>query len=132
MKLSTSFAFKQLGKPLEKSWLKSYTYKQDARANKCSLRMKNGQPYFVFSGTWLESCKNEDGTFSNPPKQFDDEMVKLRYKRNQLLQQTDWMGYSDVQMSTEWQTYRQSLRDITNGLTTVADIEAVTWPTKPN
>ncbi len=26
--------------------------------------MKNGQPYFVFSGTWLESCKNEDGTFN--------------------------------------------------------------------
>ena len=75
--------------------------------------------------------QNEDGTFSNPLKQFDDEMVKLRDKRNQLLQQTDWMGNSDVQMSTEWQTYRQSLRDITNGLTTVADIEAVTWPTKP-
>lgn len=75
--------------------------------------------------------QNEDGTFSNPPKQFDNEMVKLRDKRNQLLAQTDWMGNSDVQMSTEWTTYRQSLRDITNGLTTVADIEAVTWPTKP-
>ena len=75
--------------------------------------------------------QNEDGTFSDPPKQFDDEMFKLRDKRNQLLQQTDWMGNSDVQMSTEWQTYRQSLRDITNGLTTVADIKAVAWPTKP-
>ena len=75
--------------------------------------------------------QNEDGTFSNPAKQFDDEMVKLRDKRNQLLQQTDWMGNSDVQISTEWSSYRQSLRDITNGLTTVADIEAVTWPTKP-
>jgi len=75
--------------------------------------------------------QNEDGTFSNPPKQFDDEMFKLRDKRNQLLQQTDWMGNSDVTMSTEWTTYRQNLRDITNGLTTVADIEAVTWPNKP-
>jgi hypothetical protein len=28
-------------------------------------------------------------------------------------------------------TYRQSLRDITNGLTTVADVEAVVLPTKP-
>jgi hypothetical protein len=28
-------------------------------------------------------------------------------------------------------TYRQSLRDITNGLTTVAEVEAVVWPTKP-
>ena len=55
----------------------------------------------------------------------------LRQQRNQLLTETDWMGNSDVQMSTEWTTYRQNLRDITNGLTTVADIEAVTWPTKP-
>ena len=75
--------------------------------------------------------QNDDGTFSDPPKQFDIEMFKLRDERNQLLRETDWMGNSDVQMSTEWQTYRQSLRDITNGLTTVADIEAVTWPTKP-
>lgn len=65
LKLSTSFAFKQLGKPLERSWLKSYTYKQDDRASKCSLRMKNGLPHFVFSGTWLNvSCVNEDGTFN--------------------------------------------------------------------
>tara|TARA_A100001201_G_scaffold83494_1_gene74063 strand:- start:6810 stop:7109 length:300 start_codon:yes stop_codon:yes gene_type:complete len=65
LKLSTSYAFKQLGKPLEKSWLKSYTYKQDARASKCSLRIKNGQPHFVFSGTWLNvACVNEDGTFN--------------------------------------------------------------------
>ena len=75
--------------------------------------------------------QNEDGTFSNPPKQFDYEMVKLREKRNQLLAQTDWMGNSDVTMSTEWANYRKNLRDITNGLTTVANIEAVTWPTKP-
>ena len=75
--------------------------------------------------------KNEDGTFSNPPKQFDDEVSLLRDKRNQLLAQTDWMANSDVTMSSKWQTYRQSLRDITNGLTTVADIEAVTWPEPP-
>ena len=55
----------------------------------------------------------------------------LRKKRNRLLAETDWMSGSDVTMSAEWTTYRQSLRDITNGLTTVADIEAVTWPTKP-
>ena len=27
--------------------------------------------------------------------------------------------------------YRQSLRDITDGLTTKAQVDAVTWPTKP-
>ena len=75
--------------------------------------------------------QNEDGSFSNPPKQFDDEVSLLREKRNQLLAQTDWMANSDVTMSSKWQTYRQSLRDITNGLTTVADVESVTWPIKP-
>ena len=75
--------------------------------------------------------QNDDGTFSNPPKQFDNEMVKLRDDRNRLLRETDWRASSDLQLSSEWTTYRQSLRDITNGLTTVADIEAVTWPTKP-
>jgi len=34
-------------------------------------------------------------------------------------------------MSSEMTTYRQSLRDITNGLTTVDEINAVTFPTKP-
>jgi hypothetical protein len=29
------------------------------------------------------------------------------------------------------ETYRQALRDITNNLTTVADVEAVVFPTKP-
>jgi len=29
-------------------------------------------------------------------------------------------------------TYRQALRDITNGLTTVAQVEAVEFPEKPS
>jgi hypothetical protein len=29
-------------------------------------------------------------------------------------------------------TYRQQLRDITNGLTTVEQVEAVEFPTKPS
>jgi len=34
-------------------------------------------------------------------------------------------------MSAEMATYRQELRDLTNGLTTVEDVEAVVFPTKP-
>ena len=41
------------------------------------------------------------------------------------------MANSDVSMSDDWKTYRQQLRDLTNGLTTVEQVEAVTWPTKP-
>ena len=41
------------------------------------------------------------------------------------------MANSDVTMSEAMKTYRQELRDLTNGLTTVEQVEAVTWPTKP-
>ena len=63
--------------------------------------------------------------------EFDRSMEELRNKRNNLLAQTDYLALSDQTMSAEMTTYRQALRDITNGLTTVEDVEAVTWPTKP-
>ena len=66
-----------------------------------------------------------------PAVEFDMAMEDLRAKRNNLLKETDHYALSDQSLSDDMRTYRQSLRDITNGLTTVADVEAVTWPTKP-
>jgi len=66
-----------------------------------------------------------------PIVKFDMAMEDLRTKRNKLLADTDYLALSDNTMSAEMTTYRQALRDITNGLTTVADIEAVVFPTKP-
>ena len=69
--------------------------------------------------------------FVLPPKQFENEIANLRFKRDKLLFDTDIYGLSDRTMSAEMTTYRQALRDITNGLTTVADVEAVVFPEKP-
>jgi len=66
-----------------------------------------------------------------PIVEFDIAMENLRAKRNKLLQDTDHYALSDQTLSDDMRTYRQSLRDITNGLTTVADVEAVVFPTKP-
>ena len=55
----------------------------------------------------------------------------LRRVRNQLLEETDFYALGDVTMSDDMKTYRQKLRDITNGLTTVEKVNAVSWPTKP-
>jgi len=63
--------------------------------------------------------------------EFDMAMEDLRTKRNRLLSDTDHYALSDQTLSDDMRTYRQSLRDITNGLTTVADVEAVVFPTKP-
>lgn len=58
----------------------------------------------------------------------DDHLwVDIRTKRNLLIAESDWMANSDVTMSDEWRTYRQSLRDIT----TQSDPSNITWPTKP-
>ena len=62
---------------------------------------------------------------------FDRAMEDLRAKRNNLLKDTDHLALSDQTLSDDMRTYRQALRDITNGLTTVADVEAVVFPTKP-
>ena len=64
---------------------------------------------------------------------FDRAIADLRSKRDRLLSSCDWVMMSDSPITdkTEWETYRQALRDITNGLTTVEDVNAVTWPTKP-
>ena len=62
---------------------------------------------------------------------FDRAMVDLRQQRNSKLAETDFYALSDVTMSEDMTTYRQNLRDITEGLTTVEQVEAVEFPTKP-
>ena len=69
---------------------------------------------------------------TNEISPFDKSMKILRQTRNNLLAETDWMANSDVTMSEDMRTYRQELRDITNGLTTVEEVEAVEFPTKPS
>ena len=57
--------------------------------------------------------------------------ARLRTERNRRLAETDFYCSSDVTMSADMTTYRQNLRDLTNGLDTVEKVNNVTWPTKP-
>ena len=61
----------------------------------------------------------------------------LRAQRNRLLTATDWRMVSDYPSAnqTEWQTYRQALRDITTqtpSLDSNGNLTGITWPTPPN
>ena len=62
---------------------------------------------------------------------YDRAMSELRQKRDRLIAATDYLALSDQTLSAEMSAYRQALRDITNGLTTVEDVNAVVFPIKP-
>ena len=62
---------------------------------------------------------------------FDRKIAELREDRNRRLSATDWYALQDVTMSDAMTAYRQDLRDLPAGLTTVEEVKAVTWPTKP-
>jgi len=62
---------------------------------------------------------------------FDRALEDVRQKRNRLLAETDHLALSDNTLTTEMTTYRQSLRDITNNVDDLDDINNITWPTKP-
>lgn len=57
---------------------------------------------------------------------------EVRSNRDSLLSECDWTQFNDSPISgstlIDWQTYRQSLRDITNQSTPYD----ITWPNKPS
>ena len=63
--------------------------------------------------------------------QFDRDIARLREDRNRDLSATDWYALQDVTMSDAMAAYRQDLRDLPAGLTTVEEEQAVSWPVKP-
>ena len=62
---------------------------------------------------------------------FDRAIANLRQDRNRKLAETDFYALSDNTLSDEMKQYRKDLRDLTIGLSTVEDVNNVTWPTKP-
>ena len=60
-----------------------------------------------------------------PQDQVED---NIRFRRDGLLQETDWMALSDVTMTGEMTAYRQALRDIP---AQAGFPNTVTWPTEP-
>jgi len=67
---------------------------------------------------------------------FDRAMADLRQRRNTLLSASDWTQLTDTTLTNAqkqaWMQYRTELRNITNGLTTVEDVNGISFPVKPN
>ena len=62
---------------------------------------------------------------------FDRKIAELREQRTRLLTATDFYALSDVNMTQDMTDYRQALRDLPSGLSTVEEVKAVIFPTKP-
>ena len=73
----------------------------------------------------------EDIKAQYPAVELELALAFIRNIRNRLLEETDHFALSDNTLSTDMATYRQKLRDITEGLDTVKKAKAVTMPTKP-
>lgn len=60
-------------------------------------------------------------------------MDDIRRIRNQLLAACDWTQLSDAPLTDAeravWASYRQALRDVTDGVT---DPAAIIWPERPD
>jgi hypothetical protein len=66
---------------------------------------------------------------------FDRALASLRAKRNSLLKDSDYTVLQDSVLTpakkSEWMVYRTNLRNITQGLTTVEQVNAVVFPVAP-
>ena len=102
---------------------------QDANGN----WVQNWDIVWMFSDTTAE-----DGTVTTKAQheaayqaRLDEEAAnRNRSVRDSKLSETDFYALSDVTMSTEMQTYRQALRDITTH-SNWPNLEDADWPTKP-
>ena len=95
------------------------------------------------SGDDINSITWENGTPPIPKEQIlaiipqvelDMALDNLRAKRNKLLADSDYIVLADspVNDKANWLTYRQALRDLTEGLNTVEQVNNVIYPIKPN
>lgn len=106
-----------------------------------SLRPGSNNTYCYAFDSDSKFSEWDTSKFGEPPTQdeIDAEVTRLntekypienlRFLRNNLLQETDWMANSDVTMSDDWKNYRQELRDLPAN---TADPSNPTWPTKPS
>jgi len=67
-----------------------------------------------------------------------EEFKVLREERNRRLTATDWRASSDLTLSDDWKTYRQSLRDLPANVSPKLDsngnldLSSVTFPSEPS
>ena len=55
----------------------------------------------------------------------------LRFERNRLLAETDYLALKDITLSNDMKAYRKALRDLPASYDNSTILGTITWPTKP-
>ena len=87
----------------------------------------------ILSGSiYIQTYTISDADTDTINKRREIKWSGVRSGRDSLLSESDWTQFNDSPISgstlTDWQTYRQSLRDITNQ----SDPYDITWPNIPS
>ncbi len=100
-------------------------------ANINSNQFYDGSDFVIEENEVVEYQKVRNKTQQEIEDETEGRWRAIRYQRNTLLLECDWTQLADSpltnQKQTEWQIYRQSLRDIT----TQSNPFSINWPTPP-
>ena len=81
---------------------------------------------------YIQTYSVTDADTDTINKRKEIKWSEIRSTRNTLLTESDWTQFQDSPITgsvlTDWQTYRQSLRDVTNQ----SDPYNISWPSKPS
>jgi hypothetical protein len=92
--------------------------------------IEEGTP-ILSDSSYIQVWNITDATEEEISAKFEEKWVEVRIMRDALLAQSDWTQFQDSPISgttlVEWQTYRQSLRDVTSQ----QNPYNLSWPAKP-
>ena len=92
--------------------------------------IEEGTP-ILSDSSYIQVWNIIDATEEEISAKLEEKWVEVRIMRDALLAQSDWTQFQDSPLSgtqlTEWQTYRQSLRDVTSQ----SNPFNLSWPAKP-
>ena len=92
--------------------------------------IEEGTP-ILSDSSYIQVWNITDATEEEISAKLEEKWVEVRIMRDALLAQSDWTQFQDSPISgttlVEWQTYRQSLRDVTSQ----PNPFNLSWPAKP-
>ena len=104
------------------------------------LALQAGEGQSVLEAVFEPNKKVQDGALVDDmptESELNARALKLlRTQRSQFLAYSDWTQVPDSPLSSEkrseWQMYRQQLRDLPNDYATITSLEQVNFPTAPS